>query len=1391
MTTEHSHVSGNPYSLQPGQWAPPRAPLPPHRLAKIANALGVSMPSPAGPNSSSSYLSASFPGASPTISHTDLPWRVTTPSTASTHHVGSFASSSQSKFLLHVIPPLHLLHDFDASDPLEPAPPPNASGYHTQFRRGTLVSLQPSLHAQLNAIAKEYALPSTIGLILYLITTSPQSRQNSPMPYATPNLGNEDAEEPGPRISEEIWKHIWGRVLKAEREESLALSRGQGSSSFGLGLGLDSTGQPNLRPLVTPTRTETPQPQPITYPITPSSTTSSVSDLRSHSKSTPFSSSSLTHSEPDTPDTPHSSDHEILGIGLPGLNSPSIIPILAKVEFDIDRRRATWYEPWLRGRRMTHAKRAESRQSNQSRSQSHAEGDGDEKRVPFDLKLVERMQNASSVPSFTASLSSREESVTAPLSDSTDEAIEEDTTMEESGAGGYAPLSGSTEAIEEGTTMEESGTSGYAPLSDSTDEPIEEGTTMKESGTSGYAPLSDSMDEPFEEGTTMEETGAGGYTPLSDLMDEPIEEGTTMEEGGTGGYAPLSGSTDAIEEGTTMEESGTSGYAPLSDSMDEPIEEGTTMEETGAGGYAPLSDSMDEPIEEGTTIEENGDGGYTPLSDSMDEAVEEDTAMEESGTGGYVSLSDSTDEAIQEDTTMEEGGHGGYTPLPDPTDKEVDENITTCETDICHHDPLADIFGSDADTWAEMRTESQGNQPEVNPNIVELALDVSSIAAMPEQEQVGDEVDDAQEVWDIMRRMSKPTLTLSIPSSPSSQQLSSPPAGSAKKSPPCPLVLAPNDTRNSLVLHTGPSPILSSSSRDDNTNLPYEHASSRGTPVEDETGDDDELSLDMDQEYMRSRSPEEKRGGAVFEDLNLGLDLGDEDEEYDENDPNDQRRSQYLMRAKLDEIERTLAQFSPRHIKTDDLDQDITITHARTKSLLALHAEGTSKLSVDRTRDFQATGNSIDHADTSDKSWPAISYSSITNNSSQSPSSQSHRPSNLSPPPPQLAINGVSTGAPKSFAPPSRSSSPNTLSTETKIRKRDLEPSVYPTPLPPSFRRLSDTATDSPIPLSPDPFGRYPSYLESEAHSTPTYWDPATGQFTSIPVESRPSLSSVDEGSVASTTPSSRFSADSESFSMDAVTAKTSTPLVSVKTFKRLWRRSKSASVSAQQPPTPNRTSFQGFVPPSSSLHDQIGPPPPLQKGLPPVPVTAMPRTPTRPSSPTTPSSEKTSVRKSILKTWKSVSGSTASSSAPSEPRRDTERPVSNETIKPRRPSILDAGIPPTPKLAEQYLPSNHARTGSGIFERRKSVGRSKMGASSNFSTSSQDFALSSRTHSRTSSSLQQTSSPLPPSGSVSPAPPRHSKVDSSFESAQYELVSSSPRLYPNLSYPYQTLDQD
>ena len=62
---------------------------------------------------------------------------------------------------------------------------------------------------------------------------------------------------------------------------------------------------------------------------------------------------------------------------LPGLDSPSLVPVLAKVEFDIDRRNAGWYKARVRSRRITHAKRAESRASGRSRSISEG-GEGEE-----------------------------------------------------------------------------------------------------------------------------------------------------------------------------------------------------------------------------------------------------------------------------------------------------------------------------------------------------------------------------------------------------------------------------------------------------------------------------------------------------------------------------------------------------------------------------------------------------------------------------------------------------------------------------------------------------------------------------------------------------------------------------------------------------------------------------------------------------------------------------------------------------------------------------------------------------------------------------------------------------------------------------------------------------
>lgn len=1065
--------------------------------------------------------SAVSPGQQPPSPHADIAWRAGTPSVASTH---GFAPS-QSKYLLHVIPPAYLPHDSDTGNPADLLPPPpGASGYHTQFRRGILVSLQSTLQAQLIVIAREYALPSTLGIVLYLVCSSPQDRQN----------GATDVGEPGPLLSEDMWKHIWARVLRAERDEASTFSRSPTPNPLGLGLTIETNAQVQaLRPLVTPTRTETPLPLPLSNLLTPSPTSaSSASDLRSQTKSaTP----STSQTDSDTPGTSHSSNQELPGIELQGLKSPSIIPILAKVEFDIDRRRAGWYEPWLRSRRIAHAKRTESRSSNRTGSQSRNGEEFspvDDRRAPFDLKLVEKMQKP-------------------------------------------------------------------------------------------------------------------GFLRVTDESDE--------EQANIGDYAPLSGSPDGGDNEDLVEES-------------------------------------------------------------------------------------------------------------------------ACMTSA--KDPLIDVFGSDAETWARLHSDSQGRRKEVDPNVVELALDASSLAplsSLADEPETGDEPNDAMEVREIIHHMS-------------GKPLPSPPTSRSKRPPP--LAVSPN-LPNGVVPDNHDLP-----SGRNSTNLPYVTDPTIPLTVEDsEFRSKEGLSLELEQEFLRSRSPaEDKRVGALFEGLDLGLDLDDE-EEYDENDPNDRRRSQYLMKARLDEIERTLAQFSPRQLRTNVIDEDLTITHRRTlTNTSSADAFGTKSHSPALDRQ----SSSILHVNGA--TWPAVPYSSVA---TSIPASL--RRSDLPSLPPKLALNSVTTGAPKSFVSPSPTGD---APSETDVRWRELGQTVYPTTVPAPFTRQTDLISDSPIPLSPDPFGRYPSMYEEQALPVSTYWDPTTKQFSEVPGDSRPSTSSVDEGSLASTTQSSRFSADS-SIAVDLADrgGKAQGPLASVKSLKRLWRRSKGSS--AAQPPTPSLgMSFQGQLPRHSQ--EALGPPPvttvaarngkvktplnqfqfdqespyPIHPGRPSL-------SGTRPISPPVASGEKTSVRKSILKSWKSVTGSQQNPSA-SDMRKSAERPVSNETVKPRRPSVLDNIVPPSPKLPEHLLQSNHTRNGSGVFERRKSAGRSKMSSKAHYSSSSQDM-LGVTSQQRSSIMMMQAPHSASPSRSQFSASSMDSNTEGrgSFDTTSQFEVISAPKVHPNLTYPYQTLDYE
>ena len=626
-TPRSSHL---PVAVSP-TWCRPKSPLPPHRLAKLANALGVSTPIPANHNPSS-FLSRSFSESAGSNDHFR---RSPTPSSV-TSAMGFHPQLPTSKFLLHVIPPHHLPHDSNDSDAIHTNPsPPNAPGYHVHFRRGILVPVYPTLQAQLGAIAKEYALPSSTGLILYMILTPTTNSSYQPP---------DEMDEPGPRLSEDIWKHLWTRVLRCEQRDDLSMPSPAPSPNFTpqlLSLGSATRSTPFLpqessgllRPFVPsqgtdPLQTHAPQPR-----YTSPSTTSSLSDIRSMNKSAPPSSESISPSEPDTPDT--SVDESAIranSIDLPGLTSPSLIPILAKVEFDIDRRKAGWYAPWIRSRNANYAKRTD----NGKRSKSREKNPNDE---PSDYIPIEL-------------------------------------------------LTGKKEKLKR--------------------------------------------------------------LSRTSIQDEILED---------------------------------------------------------VAGYAPLSDGIDSDSD----------------SANDEDYCEDATARVPSLTGGK--------------------------------------------------DPLDDVFGTDADTWADIHASNGRESESKNPHIVQLALTGAELAALPSQEIFDDddnistkEEDDVRELLDLM---SKPNLVISIPSPPKNMRASSSsPIGinGTRKNLPPPLVLVPKDKPGGPVISVTPSlsplptPLSSGSA-----GLAYLSKSSSEEDID---------PAEEDYEFTRIRSPEEseKRGGAVFDDLDLGLD---------------------------------------------------------------------------------------------------------------------------------------------------------------------------------------------------------------------------------------------------------------------------------------------------------------------------------------------------------------------------------------------------------------------------------------------------------------------------------------------------------------------------------------
>ena len=214
-------------------------------------------------------------------------------------------------------------------------------------------------------------------------------------------------------------------------------------------------------------------------------------------------------------------------------------------------------------------------------------------------------------------------------------------------------------------------------------------------------------------------------------------------------------------------------------------------------------------------------------------------------------------------------------------------------------------------------------------------------------------------------------------------------------------------------------------------------------------------------------------------------------------------------------------------------------------------------------------------------SWPAVPFSSIKETLNGAPEPDAN--GLPSPPQFQLALNGVTTSAPKSYMP---SRSPGSGPSESEQRKKELEEEeqkYYSTP--PIESPLGSTG-DGVIPLSPDPFGRYPS--DGPPNPDAPGWETRTvGK-----IEAKPPTHGA-RGSVSTT---SRFSTDSiggeEGVVSSAASVKTNkSTLMSVKGIKNLWRK-------------------------STKTNDGKGPPLP-----PPPPTPTLPASVTSPSGPVSPTS--------------------------------------------------------------------------------------------------------------------------------------------------------------------------
>lgn len=282
------------------RYPPPKQPLSPRQLGRIAQSFGIvipSLPFSPSPTSSPNLLTASPTLSAASASSSRLP--------AVSHSTSIF----HSPYLLAVVPPLSLLN-------LSASTAEEAEKRAKRWRRGRLIPLQPTLGGMLLAIAREFGLPSTQGIDVYLAQTeTPRSISSA---SSSASFGSVE-ETSGPLISAQTWTTLFSPYLhgSASRGSTPATTPRKPSS-----VGRDVF-PPSPLELTSRSRLPSQNFKPDSTEPTPTPPKASHQSTSSHSSST-------------FPLTP------VSGVSLPPR------AIVGTIEFDVDRDVASWFDEWSR-----------------------------------------------------------------------------------------------------------------------------------------------------------------------------------------------------------------------------------------------------------------------------------------------------------------------------------------------------------------------------------------------------------------------------------------------------------------------------------------------------------------------------------------------------------------------------------------------------------------------------------------------------------------------------------------------------------------------------------------------------------------------------------------------------------------------------------------------------------------------------------------------------------------------------------------------------------------------------------------------------------------------------------------------------------------------------------